>query len=226
MTVIFCNNDEIGSVELVMTMGTDSFIAESARMSTGAESKGPERDARLIEYLVKHNHTSPLEFGEMTFDVKCPIYVRGQWFRHRIGEFSEKSYRYTEAEAAPEPPYIYRLQAESNRQMSHSALSPADATKAAGLVFGAYKAAFSAYHDLLAMGVCREQARMVLPMATYTEFRWKANVHAIMHFCALRCSAHAQPEMQAFAHEVESQFKASFPITHGAYIKHYRGHYE
>lgn len=224
MDVISFGN-KIGTVELLAWLGSDALIAQTARVSTGAASKGDAADAKLIEYLVKNKHTSPLEFGEMMWEVTAPIYVSREWFRHRIGEYSEKSQRYAEVgDGDYAIPYLWRTQSKLNRQASEG---PIEMTEdLIGMVKDAIDNCFSVYEKLIARGVAREQARVVLPLCTLTTFRVKYNVHSIMHFCALRTSSKAQPEIKAFADLIEADFAEKFPICHSAYLKHYKWGYE
>ena len=83
-----------GFVRLIDQMGSDRRVVEAARVSTGAQSDDPERDRKLIHFLVEHGHGTPFEKVNFEFHVKCPLFVARQWFRHRMGSFNERSARY------------------------------------------------------------------------------------------------------------------------------------
>ena len=224
--------DEIGKIELVQYMGEDITIVNSARVSFGVEKNClEEKDKKLINYLIKHQHTSTLEHNIATFRIKVPLFVRSQHHRHRTWSYNEISRRYTDSDIEFYEPHSFRTQHKSNRQASNieSTINPnlsfetSDCSKP--LVLPASEA-ISRYHkdclkffdNLLAAGVCREQARGVLPQNLYTEYYATANLNNILKFIELRTHDGAQWEIQKLASAMLEIIKDIWPITIESYI--------
>lgn len=190
-------SDGISSVELVRISGSDIDIVNAARVSFGkiVNQIGP-KDEKLIKYLLQHQHTSPFEHNQLSFRIKAPIYVVRQWMRHRMSSYNEISYRYVESALEFYIPNDWRYQSTDNRQASVGEFKNDE-------LLAKYKKALSesaqSYQDLLAAGVCREQARGVLPLCTYSEFIYTCNLHSFMHFLNLRLSHGAQYEIKVYA---------------------------
>ena len=90
--------DGISSLELVRHSGSDVDVVNAARVSFGkVVTQMNERDVKLVRYLMKHDHTSPFEHNQLSFRIKCPLYVARQWMRHRMNSYNEISYRYVKA---------------------------------------------------------------------------------------------------------------------------------
>jgi len=146
--------------------------------------------------------------------VKAPIFVFRQWMKHRIGsEFNEISGRYVEF---PEDeffvPEAFRRQAKVNKQGSEGAIDEANQTRALETYLGSCRSAVAHYKELLALGVCREQARCVLPLGLYSEVYWTVSLQAVAHFIRLRADAHAQWEIQQYAAAVRAVVEPLFPV--------------
>jgi thymidylate synthase (FAD) len=194
---------DYGHVRLVDHMGSDLSIVRSARVSYNAVWRTGEdagKDVKLIQYLIKYRHTTPLESVTFTFDVKAPIFVFRQWHRHRTWAYNEMSARYTEL---PEEFYIpeakeITTQSTSNKQMRTDELHP-QAEKMREWMRVTNQVSFKMYHDLLAEGCPRELARSVLPVATYSQMFGTVNLHNLFHFLGLRTHAHAQYEIRVYA---------------------------
>jgi len=204
-----------GFVQLVDHMGSDLSIVNAARVSFGKRKEAfDEGDEKLVRYLATHEHTSPFRHTALTFHVKAPIFVFRQWMKHRIGsEFNEISGRYVEfAENEFYLPEVFRQQAKVNKQGSEGEIEEAHREKAQALFLGTCQASVANYKELLAMGVCREQARCVLPVGLYSEVYWTASLQAVAHFVRLRTDGHAQWEIQQFAHAVCQATEAVFPV--------------
>lgn len=209
--------DGISSLELVRVSGSDLDIVNAARVSYGKVSNEiSERDAALINYLMAHDHTSPFEHNQLSFRVKCPIFVARQWMRHRMHSYNEISYRYVKAATEFYIPAYWRKQDIKNKQHSVGAYQDE-------MALGAYKEtlakASEVYEQLIALGVCREQARGVLPVCTYTEFIFTSNLHALMHFLRLRLHEGAQHEIQVYARGMLRLAAAHFPYAVAAFKK-------
>ena len=185
-------------VTLLDTMGTDLSIVNAARVSFDKESdweglryKLSEKDAKLIRYLAKHNHWSPFSHATASFRVKAPIFVARQLAKHQVGfSWNEVSRRYVDSEPEFFLPEGWRERAENVKQGSSDKLvdflppDPYDTTLLA----------LNAYESLLKAGVCPEQARMVLPQNTMTEWIWTGSVYGWARMCKLRLDSHTQTE--------------------------------
>lgn len=203
--------DGISSLELVRVSGSDLDVVNAARVSYGKVSTElTERDKKLITYLMNHNHTSPFEHNQLSFRVKCPIFVARQWMRHRMNSYNEISYRYVKAPVEFYIPKNWRRQDDTNRQCSVGAF-----TDDAALT--AYKAAintaYQTYEQLLEAGIGREIARGVLPVCTYTEFIFTCNLHSLLHFISLRTHPGAQYEIRVYAQGMAQLARNYFPYS-------------
>lgn len=189
--------DGISSLELLRVSGSDLDIANAARVSYGRVSHTlSERDEKLITFLMDHNHSSPFEHNQLSFRVKAPIFVTRQWMRHRINSYNEISYRYVKVKTEFYIPPKFRLQDENNKQSSYGAFDNKDIKEQ---YKKALENAYATYTNMLEAGVCREQARAILPVATYTEFIYTCNLQSLMHFMRLRLGSGAQKEIRNYA---------------------------
>lgn len=207
-----------GFVKLVDFLGGDGRAVESARVSFGSVSKGETQDKKLIEYLLQNGHLSPFEHSTFQFHIKCPIFVARQWMRHRIASYNEISARYTEVHEEFCRPEAFRAQDRSNRQGSLPS-SSLDQEKLLAIYDKSIKASYSAYKELLEAGAAREMARMVLPVAQYTQFYWSINARSLLNFIDLRADAHAQLEIRRYAQAIQEIFRDKMPWTWEAYTK-------
>jgi len=204
-----------GFVRLIDHMGSDLSVVNAARVSFGkVKVTFEEGDAKLVDYLAEHEHTSPFRHTALTLHVKAPIFVFRQWMKHRIGsEFNEISGRYVEF---PEDeffvPEVFRRQAKVNKQGSEGSIDLADQARAVASYLESCRSAVAHYKELLALGVCREQARCVLPLALYSEVYWTVSLQAVAHFIRLRADAHAQWEIQQYAAAVRAVVEPLFPV--------------
>lgn len=211
-----------GFVRLVDYMGNDARIVQSARVSYGAGTKSSREDQALIDFLMRHRHTSPFEQVELVLHVRCPIFIARQWFRHRTASVNEVSARYSIMEDRFFEPGAEDLRAQgvSNKQVGEGDLPPEAAERAAARLAQANREAFASYEALLADGVCREQARSVLPVGIYTEFYWKQNLHNLFHFLALRLDAHAQEEIRVYGEAIAKLCQAVAPWAYASFERH------
>lgn len=192
--------DGISSVELLRVSGSDLDIANAARVSYGRVSANiSDRDKKLIDFLMEHDHTSPFEHNQLSFRIKAPIFVTRQWMRHRMNSYNEISYRYVKVKTEFYIPAAFRYQDTVNTQSSVGSFSNDEVLS---LYKESLEASYKAYNALLESGVCREQARALLPVATYTEFIFTCNLHSLMNFMRLRLSSGAQQEIRVYAKEI------------------------
>ena len=199
-----------GHVILRNYMGGDKEICQSARVSD--ELKGYSRDSQLIEYLLEHKHWSPFEHVVFSFDVKLPIFIARQVMRHRDA-FNEKSGRYSELPSEFYVPKEFRVQDSKNKQKS----LPFDFNdhEISGFRYIIIDANNNSYDDYEALlhSVAREQARIVLPLNTYTEFRWVSNLRSMMNFINLRIKPDAQSEVQEYAKVLREIINSVAPLS-------------
>lgn len=209
--------DGISSLELIRASGSDLDIVNAARVSYGkVSSELTDRDKKLINFLVEHDHTSPFEHNQLSFRVKCPLYVAKQWMRHRMNSYNEISYRYVKSALEFYIPKHWRFQDATNRQCSTGAF---ENSQALASYKKALEAAVEAYELLLAQGVAREQARGVLPTCMYTEFIFTCNLHSLMNFLRLRLAAGSQHEIREYAQGLYKLARPHFPAALDAWQK-------
>lgn len=227
MTSIDLYGDGIGKVELVDHVGSDLSVVNSARVSFGVhKTELDDKDKKLIRYLIKHKHTSTLEHCFVTFRVKVPLFIRSQHHRHRTWSYNEISRRYTAEKLEFYEPKAFRTQHTSNRQASNEneLVNPEVLPRIEDIRFTASDAvkkhnmdSLSLYNKLLEVGVCREQARGVLPQNLYTEYYASANLANILKFIDLRSHEGAQLEIQCVAEAMLKILGDLYPETLAAY---------
>ena len=205
-------------IKLLDAMGSDATVANVARVSLGrrVESVGPDEE-RLIRYLLRHEHTSPLRHCFAQFHIVAPLFVLRQWGKHQVGcSWNEISYRYVEHDAERAPiwePEEWREGSASIKQGSRGPLSEKPAEYATELYRETVLKAEEAYHRLLSLGVAREQARAVLPQAVQAEVIWTASLQALLHFLDLRLAPTAQAEIREYAQIIETTIAGLWPVT-------------
>lgn len=221
-------NDNIGSIELVQSMGEDITVVNSARVSFGVEKQNlDDKDKKLISYLIKHRHTSTLEHNIATFRIKVPLFVRSQHHRHRTWSYNEISRRYTDTNLEFYIPEYYRTQHKSNRQASNTEdlINPQmdsypillESRLCNEAVEYHTQTSLGLYNDMIRKGIAREQARMILPQNLYTEYYATANLSNILKFIDLRSHDGAQWEIQMLAEQMLNIITDIWPITVNAY---------
>ena len=226
MNSIDLYGDNIGKVELVDHVGSDLTIVNSARVSFGVHKEElDDKDKKLIRYLIKHRHTSVLEHCFVTFRIKVPLFIRSQHHRHRTWSYNEISRRYTEENLQFYEPVLFRTQHKSNRQASNESdlIDPVvyevGGMKASQALRDHNLAAVSLYEKMMEAGICREQARGVLPQNLYTEYYASANLNNILKFIGLRTHEGAQWEIQVVAKAMLNLLEGLFPETLKAYYE-------
>ena len=222
--------DGIGSVEYIEHMGTDLTVVNSARVSFGKHKDGhglDDKDKKLIKYLIGHKHTSTLEHCSVTFRFTVPLYVRSQHHRHRTWSYNEISRRYTSYDIQFYEPKTFRTQHKSNRQASNTDeidpifypdLSDTDhGVTVSQVVVNHHKSSLNIFNRLLSLGVCREQARGVLPQSMYTQYYGTVNLNNLLKFIELRTHAGAQWEIQKVAEACLTIAEDLWPVAVKAY---------
>lgn len=202
----------------------DLFPCSAARVSFGKEDKtgrDKEADKKLMKYLAEHDHMSPFEHQSATFLIECPLFIRSQIMRHRTFAYNEISRRYTAENIEYWVPDDFRGQATNNRQASiENALLN---TKQVDALFGETMGfALQNYEYLLAEGVCREQARAVLPQAVLTKFYMTGNLRNWAHFVKLRTHEGAQYEVRVVAERISKALHELWPTAWGVLMNQYK----
>ena len=210
-----------GFVQYVSHMGDDLTVANAARVSFNKVSeKFVDKDAKLIQYLAKHNHWTPFAHPQITLRVKAPISIRTQLFKHKQGFVeNEISRRYVSDEPAIYNPRWRSSPTNGAKQGSEDFLECGDNYNTCNTVYDmAIREAIIAYNTLLARGVAPEQARFVLPQGTYTEWWWTGSLAAYARVCKLRSDSHAQWEVQQYADAIGKVVSNLFPVSWQALV--------
>jgi thymidylate synthase (FAD) len=213
-----------GHVKLVDYMGNDDSIVGAARVSYAniVNPEEAEKNAKLINYLIKHGHTSPFEQCILTFQCKMPIFVAREWVRHRTARLNEMSGRYTQIPNEVYTPSYERLKGQDKGNKQGSAGDLPEGTKDNFLTThdSATQDAFRHYQTYIDSGVAREIARIDLPLSTYTQWVWQMDLHNLFHFLRLRMAANAQWEIRQYAKAISRVVEKSFPVAWKAFQEH------
>ena len=195
-------------------MGSDLSVVNAARVSFGKTHKAmTEGDTKLIHYLAKHKHMSPFGHAFASFHVKAPIFVARQLVKHKFLRWNEISRRYVDDDPEFYIPDQWRGRADDKKQGSGIALADQDIH-----IGTTQRIVFMLYESMLLKGVCPEQARMVLPQNTMTEWYWSGSLDAFADMCNLRCKEDTQFETSQAAQCVSQGMKNLFPISWEALI--------
>jgi len=217
----FFNVLDHGLIRVIDYMGNDQSIVDAARISYGKGTTSKSDDKGLINYLMRHHHTTPFEMCEIKLYIKCPIFVARQWMRHRTASINEYSARYSEVKDdlyIPKSDHV-KAQHASNKQMSGVALSEVEIDCFLDDLESGCKRQYTDYKVAIANGngVSRETARIGLTLNTYTEFVWKMDLHNLLHFLRLRIDSHAQYEIRVYADAIAEIIKAWCPLAYEAF---------
>ncbi len=223
-----------GFVRVIDYMGNDSAVVQSARVSYGKGTKKKSMDAALINYLMRHYHTTPFEMCEIKYHVKLPIFIARQWIRHRTANVNEYSARYSilgKEFYIPEPEQL-SVQSDDNKQGRGMVLSPEESNRVLDILKADSELVYEHYQEMLnadekgeildpnKSGLTRELARMNLTLNYYTEWYWKIDLHNLLHFVNLRADGHAQYEIRQYADTLLETVKKWVPISYDAFVKY------
>ena len=226
-----------GFVRVIDYMGDDAAVVQAARVSYGRGTKKVSEDKGLINYLMRHRHTTPFEMCEIKYHVKLPIFVARQWIRHRTANVNEYSARYSilDNEFYTPRPEQLASQSANNRQGRDAVLAGKEAERVFDILKKDSELVYEHYLEMLnegeagapldpeRSGLARELARMNLSLAFYTQWYWKTNLHNLMHFLSLRADAHAQHEIRVYADVMIDTLKRWTPICHDAFMEYRMG---
>lgn len=223
-----------GFVRVVDYMGDDAAVVQAARVSYGRGTKKVSEDRGLVNYLLRHRHTTPFEMCEIKYHVKLPIFVARQWIRHRTANVNEYSARYSilDNEFYVPAPAQLAAQSQANRQGRDRALSGEEARRVLEILRKDAELLYEHYVEMLnegadgapldpeRSGLARELARMNLSLNFYTQWYWKTDLHNLMHFLSLRADPHAQHEIRVYADTMLDTLRRWCPMTYDAFVQH------
>jgi thymidylate synthase (FAD) len=226
-----------GFIRVIDYMGDDSAVVQAARVSYGKGTRKVSEDRGLINYLLRHRHTTPFEMCEIKYHVKLPIFVARQWIRHRTANVNEYSARYSilDREFYLPAPDQLATQSASNRQGRGELLEGAEAARVLDLLREDALRVYEHYEEMLnersdatridpdRSGLARELARMNLTLGFYTQWYWKTDLHNLLHFLALRADPHAQFEIRVYAEAMLDTVQRWVPLVYDAFIEHVLG---
>ena len=215
-----------GFVRVVDYMGDDAAVVQAARVSYGRGTRRVSEDSGLIRYLMRHRHSTPFEMCEIKYHIKLPIFVARQWIRHRTANVNEISARYSILDREfylPAPEHL-AVQSSDNRQGRGAVLEPEQSAHVLDLLRADAEQTYATYTHLLndeadpaRPALARELARINLTLNTYTQWYWKADLHNLLGFLALRADSHAQYEIRAYADAMLQTVAAWVPQTYAAF---------
>jgi len=224
-----------GFIRVIDYMGDDAAIVQAARVSYGRGTKQVSQDKGLINYLMRHWHSTPFEMCEIKFHVKLPIFVARQWIRHRTANVNEYSARYSIMDKEFYIPDASQLapQSKANHQgRGGEVLSAAESARVLEILKGDAEQVYDHYQELMGQesetlahendrqGIARELARMNLTLNYYTQWYWKIDLHNLMHFMMLRADPHAQYEIRVYAEAMLDVVKKWVPFAYDAFDEH------
>ena len=201
------------------SMGSDLTVCNAARVSFGKETEWDyeesdaysfkqhlkKKDKKLIQYLANHKHISPFGHCFASFHIKAPVFVARQLVKHKFLRWNEVSRRYVDSEPEFYVPKSWRGRSADKKQGSAGKVTVSDN--------GFNEIAMTEYEFLLDLGVCPEQARMVLPQSMMTEWYWSGSLDAFADMCKLRCAPDTQAETAEVAWEIDRIMIALFPVS-------------
>ncbi|RZI47669.1 FAD-dependent thymidylate synthase [Rickettsiales endosymbiont of Peranema trichophorum] len=224
-----------GFVRVIDYMGDDAAIVQAARVSYGRGTKKTTEDQALINYLMRHAHTTPFEMCEIKLHVKLPIFVARQWLRHRTASVNEYSARYSILDKEFYVPAQENLAAQStsNKQGRAGTLSGEEARRVLDIFKNDSQQCYNHYVEMMNIddvsgdvidedrsGLTRELARINLPVSSYTQLYWKIDLHNLLHFLRLRSAPGAQYEIREYAKVILDIVKKWVPFTYDAFVNY------
>jgi len=224
-----------GFIRVIDYMGDDAAIVQAARVSYGKGTRMLSQDKGLINYLMRHYHTTPFEMCEIKLHIKLPIFIARQWIRHRTANVNEYSARYSILDKEfylPDPQNI-EIQSQSNKQGREGVLDPNKAQRVLDILREDSLRCYDNYMDLLNLdektgevkdpnkdGIARELARMNLTLNYYTQWYWKIDLNNLLHFLRLRADAHAQYEIREYSNIMLDIVSKWVPLTYEAFTNY------
>tara|TARA_Y100000004_G_scaffold115474_1_gene129665 strand:+ start:120 stop:818 length:699 start_codon:yes stop_codon:yes gene_type:complete len=220
-----------GFIEVVDSLGNDLTVVNSARVSFGKRKKYWDKsDARLVRYLAKYKHYSPFRHLQVQFHIKAPEFVMRQWYKHVVGiettsNSSTKDHAWNEISGRYVPvedfyyPSVWRKQSDDNKQASEGVLDDLQQKRMTSTFNEYMRQVEMVYDRMIAAGMAKEQARIILPLNQYTEVYWTASFQAIMNFIELRNEKTSQIEIQEYAKVLLELMREVYPKTTELWIE-------
>ena len=212
-----------GFIRIIDYMGGDNSITQAARISYGNGTKSVSQDTALIDFLLRHRHTSPFEMCEIKLHIRAPIFIARQWLRHRTANVNELSARYSVIKKGfyiPDEDEI-KQQCQNNKQSKGEKIEGTNPQSIVDQIKSTCNSSFDNYNQLIDKGLARELCRSVLPQNTYTEFYWKIDLHNLLHFLSLRTKEGAQYEIREYANIILNKIvKIWTPMVYSAFVNH------
>ena len=190
-----------------------------------------DKDTKLIRYLAKHEHISPFGHCFASFHIKAPIFVARQLVKHKFLRWNEISRRYVDDEPEFYVPDVWRGRSADKKQGSEGVVDLDSLNAVGGDFHGdfgegtlaarlAWKSEddFEVYDLLIKAGVAPEQARMVLPQSTMTEWYWSGSLDAFASMCKLRLKEDTQYESRLVAQQISANMAELFPVSWEALV--------
>ncbi len=215
-----------GFISVKDYFGSDEAIECAARVSYQSGTRQVSDRRNLLRYLMRHNHSSPLEQASITFHMRLPLFVIQQLLRHRTAKLNQESFRYSEV---PDIKNVvgegeWRLQSTNNKQGSFGQIDDQlIMNELRSTEIELHNLSNSVYNMRLERGVAREQARKDIPVSTYSSMYWTMDVRNLLHFMSLRCDSHAQLEIRMYANVIAGLVKEIFPIVFEAWYDYVFG---
>ena len=218
-------------VTYVNHMGNDMTVVNAARVSFAKESTWDDynseteqyvlkdKDRKLVHYLAEHGHYSPFGHCFASFHIKAPIFVARQLVKHKFLRWNEISRRYVDSEPEFYVPDVWRGRSADKKQGSEGAVVINRDTWydnddiEENNPYTIEKVMLDEYKSMLRQGVCPEQARMILPQSTMTEWYWSGSLDAFADMCNLRCTGDTQLETRLVANQICNSMKEWFPTS-------------
>lgn len=211
------------NVELIDSMGSDLTVVNAARVSFNKQAETfRDSDEKLIKFLAEHNHWTPFGHCSLQFRIKAPIFVARQLVKHQIGlVWNEVSRRYVKESPEFYAPESWRANPDNVKQGSSETdtvdnlkIHPGDNNVSVDAsVIDIYSKSLQLYDKMLDAGICAEQARMVLPVASFTEWYWSGSLYAFARVCNLRCAKDTQKETREIANLISDKVQDNFPVS-------------
>lgn len=212
------------------SMGSDLSVVNAARVSFGKKHDTfQDKDKGLINYLAKHKHFSPFGHAFASFHVKAPIFVARQLVKHKFLRWNEISRRYVDDKPEFYVPDVWRGKSADKKQGSSGVVDidiidqdgkPYEGnfgeSSLGGNVFESQDMSVYFYNRMIEQGVAPEQARMVLPQSTMTEWYWSGSLDAFADMCKLRCKGDTQYETRLVADQISESMGKLFPVSWAA----------
>lgn len=223
-----------GFIRVVDYMGNDQSVVQAARVSYGAGTKKVNEDQGLINYLMRHRHSTPFEMCEIKLHVKLPIFIARQWVRHRTANINEYSARYSILSKEfylPQAEHIAMQSSSNNQGRQENAVPLETAQKVIEILKQDAEQCYTHYENFLhfnehgeidedSSGIARELARMNLTLNYYTEWYWKIDLHNLLNFVSLRADKHAQYEIRVYAEIIRDIVEKWVPYTYQAFCNY------